>query len=138
MHEPIWTGRPYEEDDILEIARGQIETENAASINTDGLLFCDTELMVTRIWSLVKYGRCHPWIDQVIRDHRYDLVLLCNIDLPWEYDPLREHPSMRGFLLEYYEKELQAFGIRYHLVSGSGRKRLLNAVSVINRYCCVS
>ncbi|HPT14353.1 MAG TPA: ATP-binding protein [Bacteroidales bacterium] len=127
-------GRPYIYHDILEIAKGQLLSENSAAVNlAEGqLLFCDTESIVTRIWCMVKYGRCHRYINSLVKSHRYDLYLLCDIDLPWEYDPLREHPQKRGFLFELYKSELEKNGLPYVIVNGTGDNRLQLAIKAVN------
>jgi nicotinamide riboside kinase len=101
--------------------------------NANHLIFSDTEFLVTKIWSLVKYKRCHPWIEQMVTSHRYDFYLLCNIDLPWEYDPLREHPEMRQVLFELYIKELGSNELPYAIVSGTGSARLENAIKILEK-----
>ena len=125
--------RPYTERDILEISKGQLEREEAMAVKASGILFCDTELTVTRIWSEVKYGRCDPWILEQIKTHPYDLYLLCDIDIPWENDPQREHPHLREHLLGLYRKELESRDCRFELVSGLGPARLDNAVRLIRK-----
>lgn len=126
-------GRPYVESDILEIAKGQLIREKAALSAADFFLFCDTEPIVTKIWSEVKYHRCNSWISEHIKDNPYDLYLLCNIDLPWEYDPLREHPGQRQFLFDYYTRELENTGRPFQVVSGYGIERLNNAILAIEQ-----
>ena len=127
-------GPSYREDDILTIAQGQLEQETKAEVNASHYLFCDTEFIVTKVWSDVKYGRCNPWILRQIEEHTYDLFLLCDIDLPWMFDPLREHPEMRKELFELYCMELDIRGFPYVIVNGTGIDRLDNAVSGINSY----
>jgi len=104
----------------------------AASANK--YLFCDTELIVTKIWSEVRFKRCDPWIIRTIREHPYDLFLLCNIDLPWEYDPLREHPEMRGKLFDLYYKELSSGKLPFFVISGSGENRVKHAMDIIDGF----
>jgi NadR type nicotinamide-nucleotide adenylyltransferase len=127
-------GRPYGEKDILTIARGQMEREASAQSRAGGYLFCDTDLLVTKIWSDVKYGRCDPWILTQLEVHRYDLYLLCDIDLPWEYDPLREHPDHRQFLFNLYFNELKDRGFPFAVVRGSGNTRTENAIRIIGDF----
>jgi NadR type nicotinamide-nucleotide adenylyltransferase len=124
--------RPYNQQDILEIAKGQIREEKEMLPQAARILFCDTELIVTRIWSEVKYAACDPWILQGIRENKYDLYLLCNIDLPWENDPQREHPHMREKLFGLYVKALTEYGFPFRVVSGSGKERLVNAVRYVD------
>jgi NadR type nicotinamide-nucleotide adenylyltransferase len=123
--------RPYTQDDILKIAKGQISEEERWIKQADRMLFCDTELIVTKIWSEVKYGFCDPWILKKIEENKYDLFLLCDIDLPWEADPQREHPHMREKLFTLYYDELKGRGVPFKVVSGAGRERLMNAIGFV-------
>lgn len=120
--------RPYDQEDILKIAKWQISEEERLLTQANHLLFCDTELIVTKIWSEVKYGNCDPWILQKIEENNYDLFLLCDIDLQWESDPQREHPHMRQKLFDLYHSELSRRGYPFKVVSGTGRERLMNAI----------
>jgi len=126
--------RPYNREDILEIAKGQIREEERRIQRTTRMLFCDTELIVTKIWSEVKYGMCDPWILEKIEENKYSLFLLCNIDLPWEDDPQREHPHMREKLFSLYYDELTERGFPFKVVSGTGRARLENAVKHVESF----
>jgi NadR type nicotinamide-nucleotide adenylyltransferase len=123
--------QPYTQNDILEIAKGQIQSEDQMIKQANRLLFCDTELIVTKIWSEVKYGNCNPWILNTIQENKYTLFLLCNIDLPWEEDPQREHPHMRDHLFNLYFNELTNREYPFKVVSGFGKERLLNAIGFI-------
>lgn len=126
--------RPYHVDDILEIAKGQMKNEMTAGQNASRFLFCDTELIVPKIWSEVKYQRCDPWILEQIEKHRYDLYLLCYIDLPWMEDPLREHPHLREHLFNLYYEELLERGFPFVVIAGTGEERLNNAVNAIEQF----
>lgn len=129
--------RPYNYDDILLIAQHQLEMENSFLSNTD-LLFCDTDFCVTTIWCNVKYGKCHPWIKSELDRNNYQLYLLCDIDLPWQYDPLREHPEMRAELFGMYRNLLEAHSFNYRVVKGNGETRLENAIGFVNEYLKLS
>lgn len=124
-------GRPYGESDILKIAEGQLHAEEQYLLEANQIVFCDTDFLVTWIWSQVKYGRCDSWIEKKLSEHRYDLYLLCNIDLPWEFDPLREHPDKRLMLFDLYHKELTQRGFPFAVVSGEGAARTAMAVDLV-------
>ena len=126
--------RPYNQEDILLIAKGQIRNERKMLGKAKKFLFCDTELIVTKIWSEVKYQSCHEWIRKKISVNKYDLFLLCNIDLPWEYDPQREHPDKRQYLFDLYRKELEMRAFPYYVISGIGKRRLQNAVRCVDTF----
>ena len=123
---------PYGFEDILHIAKGQFEREEKQAKTAQKILFCDTDFLVTHIWGMVKYGKSHPWIENKKNTHIYDLYLLCDTDLPWEPDPLREHPDQRKELLELYLKELSERKLPYTLISGQGTARLNAAIEAIN------
>jgi NadR type nicotinamide-nucleotide adenylyltransferase len=125
--------RSYIQEDILQIAKGQLRDEKKMEGVAKELLFCDTELIVTKIWSEVKYKTCDPWILKMIENHLYDLYLLCNIDLPWEEDPLREHPHMRETLFNLYFDELMERQFPFDVISGIGEERLKNAIQSVER-----
>ena len=127
-------GKPYEEEDIVLIAQGQLLSEESQLKNAGHFLFCDTELLVTKIWSEVKYKRCDPWILNTVATHRYDLYLLCDIDLPWQYDPLREHPHERQYLFDLYLNELNNRMFPFAVVRGTGPDRLANAIKIIESH----
>ncbi|HZK07468.1 MAG TPA: ATP-binding protein [Bacteroidales bacterium] len=126
-------GRDYVFDDVLHIARQQQKSQQAFEELSSDLLFSDTELLVTKIWCEVKYGSCHQWIEENLQKQDFDLYLLTDIDLPWEYDELREHPHQREMLFKLYQKALDKQGFPYVIISGTGEKRLRNAVEAVDK-----
>ena len=127
------TGRPYTYEDILYIAQQQHHSEVKAGQHS-GMIFCDTDFCVTRIWCQVKYGKCHPWIESVLDKNEYGLYLLCDIDLPWQYDPLREHPEMRRELFGMYHNLLREKQFNFRIVSGMDNDRLQNAIRFVDEF----
>lgn len=127
-------GRNYEYNDILEIAKGQLSLEKSWETKAKGMIFCDTELIVLKIWSEFKYNCCHQWILDHIVAHWYDLYLLCDIDLPWESDPLREHPNQRKELFKLYFHELSSRKLPFKVVKGFGKQRFDNALTIIKNH----
>ncbi|MDO9254425.1 MAG: ATP-binding protein [Bacteroidales bacterium] len=125
--------RPYTYNDILRISQKQFEEENSAPEST-GLLFCDTDFCVASIWCNVKYGKCHEWITKQLERNHYGLYLLCDIDLPWQYDPLREHPEMRSELFGMYRDLLLEKRFNFKVVKGTGDERLRNAIVFVDEY----
>lgn len=123
--------RDYFYEDIVEIARGQYKREEELFLHAGQFLFCDTDFLVCKIWSEEKFGKCDPWIDEMYKNMRYDLHLLCKPDLPWEADPLRENPDDRRRLFDIYLNHLEEKAYPYKIVSGSGKERLEMAV----KYC---
>ena len=124
----------YVFEDIVEIAKGQKREEEKMLSKANRLLFCDTEALVTKIWSEVVFGKVDTWILNELRNNPYDLYLLCYPDLPWEPDPLRENPDDRDKLFEIYKKELDNYNLNYKIISGVGEQRLDNAIAAVNDF----
>lgn len=116
-------GRPYEQHDLLEIAKGQIKDEDTLIHKTNNLLICDTELLVIKIWSEYKYGTTDKYILSEIDRRFYDLYLLLDIDLPWENDSQREHPEKRAYFFSLFEEELKKIKANYFVISGANESR---------------
>jgi NadR type nicotinamide-nucleotide adenylyltransferase len=125
--------RPYEQDDLARIAMGQLSAEADAEKIASDYLFCDTDMLVMKIWSLHRYGTCHPLILKALENQTHELYLLCDIDLPWQYDPQREHPQLRQYFLNWYRKELDEYGFLYTVVSGQGEERLQHAIEAVEK-----
>ena len=58
--------RPYTKEDLTTIATGQLSVENSIAQQANRIVFCDTNLLVVKIWSEFKYGSCAPEINSMI------------------------------------------------------------------------
>ncbi|MFZ4740174.1 MAG: AAA family ATPase [Bacteroidales bacterium] len=126
--------RPYNYNDVLEIAKAQLDEENKAAKKANKILFCDTDFTVTKIWCDFKYKQCHDWINEQFLTHKYDLYLLCSTDLPWTFDPQRENPNEREELFQIYLKTIRDINFPYRIVNGIGDERLKNAIKIIDKH----
>jgi len=92
-------GTDYTFDDLLTIAKGQLALEDEYSSkieNSNKPLFIDTDMYVMKVWCEFVFGKCHRFILDQIIERKYDLYLLCNTDLPWVKDELREYPDLES------------------------------------------
>lgn len=127
--------RPYEQSDLLHIAKGQLAQEDQLAAQANRLLICDTDLHVIKVWSEHKYGNCDPEILQIIQDRKYDLYLLTYIDIPWEEDPQREHPdpAMREYFYNVYRELVMASGVPWVEIRGSLEERIASAIAAVDK-----
>ena len=125
---------PYDESDLLRIARGQLKSEDSAAAGVHDFLVCDTDLYIIKVWSEARFGRCERRILQEIATRRYDLYLLTNIDVPWQFDPLREHPNEcdRRYFYHQYRDIVQHSGLPWADIRGSAEQRLQSALAAIS------
>ena len=138
-------GTDYTSEDLLAIAKGQIQLEeNALSTILDAVekniscnhpvLFIDTDMYVMKVWSEFVFGTCHPWILNQIIERKYDGYLLCKPDLPWVKDELREYPDVetRDKLYHHYKDLLINQTVPWYEVSGSDPNRTQGAIDWVN------
>lgn len=142
-------GTDYTFEDLLDIAKGQIEREDQAmhaveisikvsdkeiSVPTLPLLFIDTDMYVLKVWCEYVFDKCHHWILNTIVERKYDLYLLCNIDLPWVKDELREYPDLinREKLYHHYKDIMVNQSIPWIDISGNYEERLQKAIEAVN------
>lgn len=125
--------REYIEEDLLEIARGQIFRENRIGAGNPPLLFIDTDLITIKVWSDYKYGNTHPWIIDQIQTRSYDHYFLCGTDIPWEPDPQRENPKERDQLYEIYKRELLTHKKNFTELSGNAEDRIKKCIAITKK-----
>jgi len=128
----------YEFEDLAFIAREQDRIQEEAIQTAETLIFCDTGLLVLKIWSEYKYNQCDPWIlDQLAKDST-DLYLLCEPDIPWAPDPLRENPIDREKVHHIYLSELESMDKPFFIISGPESKRFDLAVRQVKDFVGIS
>ncbi len=126
-------GPAYALPDLEAIAHGQLAAEDAAAPLATRLLFCDTDLLVIKIWAENAFGTCPAWVLAELAKPRYALTLLLAPDLPWTPDPQREHPdpAQRWHFYTLYREELQRRGWPFAEVGGPPAQRLAQAVAAV-------
>lgn len=111
----------YEYEDLLKIARGQQEIINKVASRSKSLFFSDTDLLTIIIWSKYLFGKVDIEIYRTWKESLPDKYLLCAVDIPWEEDPLREHPHQREEIFDIYKTHIENSGVPYELVQGDRR-----------------
>lgn len=142
----LTNGTNYEYDDLLTIARGQLalEDEYSSTLERNSLpmmeegghlpLFIDTDMYVMKVWSEFVFGKCHRFILDQIGERKYDLYLLCNTDLPWVEDELREYPELhtRKKLYSIYKDIMVNQPVPWVDISGDDDARLRKGIAAID------
>jgi len=130
-------GMKYSYDDLLTIAHQQVALEEkylSGAGPNQRTLFIDTEMYVMKVWCEFVFGQCHSWILEQIAQRKYDLYLLCNIDLPWSLDPLREYPDIkpRQELYHIYKDIMINQAVSWRDISGNYDDRLQKAIASVD------
>ncbi len=137
----VQNGRNYGFNDLLTIAQGQLAQEDAITnkvIAAGGTgtvpLFIDTDMYVMKVWCEFVFSKCHRFILDQIGERNYDLYLLCNIDLPWIKDDLREYPDLhtRKKLYQIYKDIMINQPVPWVDISGNYEQRLQKAILAVD------
>lgn len=125
-------GLAYTQDDVLHIAEQQYQRSILTiQKTTQPFVIMDTTMIVLKIWLQNAYNAVPSYILEHERELQIDAYLLCNIDLPWQEDPMREHPHLRNHFLNLYNTELIHTHKPYYLISGTGAARTEEALRFI-------
>ena len=140
LHE---NGTKYNFEDLLTIAKGQLTLEQQAIQKAEQLfieqsknkIIIDTDMYVMKVWCEYVFNNCHTYILDQIHTRKYDLYLLCDIDLPWSPDEMREYPDEkpRQELFAIYKDILINQNTPWGIVSGVGEQRTQNAIKLIDK-----
>lgn len=130
-------GADYSYEHILNMAQGQQQIEYVFLELNPGLKFAfiDTNQYVFKVWIAERYNKIEPVVENYIAKNAYDFYFLCDIDLPWEFDELREHPNPadRARLFARYHELLEKDGTPYLILSGNRSTRLQIAIEQLKK-----
>ncbi len=88
-------------------------------------VICDTDAFVIKLWNDAKFGKPYPQIENILKKYNFTQrkYFVCYPDLPWEDDPMREHPSLEDRLRLYYKQIdlLKFYNASYHIIKGDNR-----------------
>lgn len=118
--------------DIMPIARGQMALENSRAEAASKVLFCDTNLLETVVYSQAYFdGFSEPGLLKQALKAEYDLYFLTYIDVPWVEDDLRDRPHQRELMFEVFKKPLDEYNLPYHVLRGNFEQRFSEAAKII-------
>ncbi len=126
--------KSYTFEDVIKMAKMQLQKEQEA-ISQNNLLFLDTDLTVFYVWIKEKYGEEIDWINTHLSQAQNKIYLLCDVDIPWRDDDLREHPNIedRKRLFTEYQNLLERNNLTYHIISGDINTRQKKCREIIDK-----
>ena len=118
----------YNLSDLVKINDAQTKLQE----ETKGeIVFWDTDIITLIIWAKEKFGASNEIFEKSLKENIPHFYLLCNPDLEWEKDNLRENPNDRYRLLKEYQSILIKRRVPYAHIRGKGEIRLKNAIESI-------
>ncbi|MEM1356119.1 MAG: AAA family ATPase [Planctomycetota bacterium] len=126
-------GSEYEPGQAALLAQGQIQREQDAAEHAHRVVFTDTDALTTMLWSEYYFGLAHPDVQQLAREHRHDLYILCGHELAWEDDGLRRSPGSADWFDTRLQQLLSDWNRPYVRVTGGVAERLAQATQAVDR-----
>ena len=130
-------GAEYTYQDVLNMIHGQLESERTFVEENEGspFIILDTNYLTFKVWIQEKYKREEPLIEELLKVDDYTHYLLCDVDIPWKHDPLREHPNPqdRQRLLSTYKSILMVNNLPFSVLKGSRQERLEIAKNIMSK-----
>jgi NadR type nicotinamide-nucleotide adenylyltransferase len=114
------------------IARGQMALEDAAIARGNPLVVQDTDLLSTVVYCEHYFGKCPAWIAEAARQRAPDLYLLCEIDVPWVADGMRDRGHMREEMQLLFREAVKQSGAPVAVIMGDRRERFARATDAID------
>lgn len=124
----------YTYSDVELIARKQTEQLKESLKLKEPIIILDTWLLITKVWFEVVFKSVPDWIENEIKNTHIDLWLVCDTDLPWVADDVRENGGEnRSLLHEKYIGEIEKYNYSYKIINGDCDSRVNNAIQAISK-----
>jgi len=129
----ILTSNEFSLDDIIRIARAQTRRVMEKTLVANKLLFCDTDVITTEIYSEFYLHEIPSELFALEKQIHYDQYFLFQPDVPWVADGIRDLGHRREEMYTIFKQQLDNRKIPYIIVSGSWDERERHIVEAIHR-----
>ena len=119
------------QEDLMQIAEGQLELEKKYLPHAHTFLFCDTALITIKIWSRLEFGSISTELENLSEASRFDFFLLTDNSVPWKKDELRQNKFPRELIMEMNRHEILLSKTPFAIVRGMDEKRLTEAADLV-------
>lgn len=118
--------------DIIEIGNAQTAAILEAKKENVKLIFCDTDLITTQIYSKIYLDFVPDILFDLEKKLQFDMYFLLDIDVPWVADGLRDLEKRRKEVYNIFKNELEKRNIPYVIVKGNWEARKKIVIEKIN------
>jgi len=121
---------------LVEIAEGHLEREEDLLRRADRYLFTDTNALTTYQFVLHYHGKASPRLTELAENavSRYDLVFLCDDDIPYEDTWDRSGVAVRHDFQKRIIADLAERRIPFLRLSGDLESRVCQVKSILNQH----
>jgi nicotinamide riboside kinase/VanZ family protein len=132
----IVTSNSFSLDDIIATGKAQTERVIQKTKEANRILFCDTDLITTQIYSQHYLQAMPPILFELEKQVNYEHYLLFDIDTPWVADGMRDLGSDidRTKMFKIFKSELEKRTLSYTIVRGNYREREKQVKIIIDKF----
>ncbi len=128
------TSNDFTLEDIIRIGHAQTQRVLSKTKEANKLIFCDTDLITTEIYSRHYLKQVPPVLFELEKMISYDQYFLFDIDVPWIADGLRDLGERRAEMFLVFKGELEKRKIDYTLLQGDYAHREEQILKYLNSY----
>lgn len=121
---------------LVELAEGHREREDAAVLAARDVLFVDTEALVTRLYAQWYHGAALPRLEQLADEsvQRYDVFFLCGDEIPYEEEWARSGEVFRSTFQRMLQADLVRRRLPFVTLRGDLATRMATVDAVLRGY----
>lgn len=119
-------------DDLMKIAILHAKTINEKIKEANKLLFCDTDVNITKSYSKYLFNKTLQTPDWINEANHFSLHIFLETDCPYVQDGTRLSPEERDILDEFHKQQLEQAGIYYLSVYGDWEQRFEKSIEIID------
>ncbi len=118
------------------IAINHLEKEKKKILKADNYLFTDTNAMTTFMFSLYYHGKASPLLHELASEasSRYDLVFLCDVDIPYDDTWDRSGDVKRKTFQKQIITDLNNRTLSYFLLYGNLEERIETVKTILSNH----
>lgn len=119
-------------EDVIHIAEVQLSEFFEPGLSMEFIVY-DTAVYTSLIWLEDKFDLVPQHLVKAAKTMDFDAIFVCDSDIPWEYDPLREDPHRRKVLEEKTKKLLVSLDKDFHFITGDVPSRLKDSLYALKK-----
>ncbi len=123
-------------EQLVEIAEGHLDREEKLLREANRFLFTDTNALTTYLFSQYYHGSAYEKLADLAEQcvGRYDVVFVCDIDIPYDDTWDRSGDANRIIFQEGIIEDLTKRKILYFVLRGDVEKRMAEVDKVLNNF----
>ena len=121
----------YTADDLVAIAKQQVELEDVYLKKANDILFCDTTLITLKIWAELEFESTPAFINDHLSAGNFHHYLVTDNDVQWMEDGQRQNKHSRDLILEMNLNEVKKLNGSYSIITGTNAERLQCAIAAV-------